>query len=58
MKLEGYYPQLVPFLRILKRCPEVVPQIGLPTLDIVISNVKEDILISEILEKEIGNSNE
>lgn len=58
LKLEGYYPQLVPFLRILKRCPEVVPQIGLPTLDIVISNVKEDILISEILEKEIGNSNE
>ena len=58
LKLEGYYPQLVPFLRILKRCPEVVPQIGLPTEDIHISKVKEDILISEILDKEIGKSNE
>jgi hypothetical protein len=58
LKLEGYYPQLVPFLQILNRCPDVVQKIGLPVQDIEISKIKQDQKICMILEKEIGQTND
>ena len=51
LKLEGYYEELVPFLKALNRLPEIVEQIGLPVKDIVTADIKADPLITDILEK-------
>jgi|TARA_R110001592_G_scaffold59595_3_gene180806 hypothetical protein len=58
LKLHGYYPQLIPFLTILNRCPERVEQIGLPTETIITDNIKVDQRIAEVLMNEIGKANE
>ena len=55
LKLEGYYSELVPFLIILNRLPEKVPQIGLPPVDIDTNRIVPDIVISELLRKNIVN---
>jgi len=58
LKLHGYYPQLIPFLSILNRCPERVEQIGLPTENIITNNIKVDQRIAEVLMNEIGRAND
>jgi hypothetical protein len=58
LKLHGYYPQLIPFLAILNRCPERVEQIGLPTENIITNNIKVDQRIAEVLMNEIGRAND
>ena len=58
LKLHGYYPQLIPFLTVLNRCPERVEQIGLPTETIITDNIKVDQRIAEVLMNEIGKANE
>ena len=58
LKLHGYYPQLIPFLTILNRCPERVEQIGLPTENIITHNIKVDQRIAEVLMNEIGRAND
>jgi hypothetical protein len=58
LKLHGYYPQLIPFLTILNRCPERVEQIGLPTENIITNNIKVDQRIAEVLMNEIGRAND
>lgn len=55
LKLEGYYSELVPFLIILNRLPEVVTQIGLPPEDIDTSRIVPDIVIAELLRKNVIN---
>ncbi len=55
LKLEGYYPELVPFLIILNRLPEKVNQIGLPPVDIDTNRIVPDLVISELLRKNIVN---
>lgn len=54
LKLDGYYGELVPLLKFLNRCPDVVEKIGLPVKDINTLDIKQDVKIAEILEKEIG----
>lgn len=55
LKLEGYYSELVPFLIILNRLPDKVLQIGLPPVDIDTSRIVPDIVIAEMLRKNILN---
>lgn len=56
LKLEGYYSELIPFLDILNRLPEVVPQIGLPPQDIVVSRIVPDIVIANMLRTHVINA--
>ena len=51
LKLDGYYSELIPFLVILNRLPEVVSQIGLPPQDIDTGKIVPDLNIAQILEK-------
>lgn len=53
LKLEGYYPELIPFLIYLNRLPEVVYQIGQPPQNIITTNVVPDIRIYDILRKRV-----
>ena len=54
LKLDGYHGEIIPFLKYLNRCPDVVPKIGLPVNDIVTFNIKQNQKVAEILQQELG----
>ena len=54
LKLDGYHGEIIPFLKYLNRCPDLVPKIGLPVKDIVTDNIKQNIKVAEILQQELG----
>lgn len=53
LKLDGYYSELLPFLIYLNRLPEKVYQIGDPPRDIDTNIIVPDMVIYEILRKNI-----
>ena len=53
LKLEGYYPELLPFLIYLNRLPDRVYQIGLPPVDIDTTTIAPDMVVYETLRKNI-----
>lgn len=54
LKLRDYYPELIPFLVVLNRCPEVVFQIGQPAEDIHVEDVQWDMNVLKILQDDIN----
>lgn len=53
LKLDGYYSEILPFLIYLNRLPEKVYQVGFPAQDIDTNKIVPDLVIYEILRKNI-----
>ena len=53
LKLDGYYSELLPFLEYLNRLPEVVPQIGLPPVDVQTAYIKPDLRLFELIKETV-----
>ena len=53
LKLEGYYSELLPFLDLMNKTPNIVQAIGIPPTDIDTRQIDRDIRIVKLLSERI-----